>query len=217
MKKYINPILVTLLLAGTACSCKKSNSAAPKDYTASIKDKTWWGTLTYTGKTTEYYSVVFKADNSLLWSQMSGDTPGQWVLDGKALTITFTGSSVQIKANIADDDKLTGIGDNTANSEINSGQLIATPNVYLDNTTWKGSITATSQPFQMSFTSPLKVETKYEAAPFGPYIYSRSMSAAAIRFFSAAAGGTIFGVIISNNEMRGNTTLSNSEWKVIKQ
>jgi hypothetical protein len=215
MKKYLKIILVVIFYTSLLFSCKKDS--APKDYTASIKDKTWWGELAYTGKTIEYYSVHFNADNSLIWSQLSGDYSGHWALEGKAVTITFTGNSLEIKANISDDDKLVNITDNSSASEIKSGQLIITPNVYLDNTVWKGSIITTSQPFQMSFTSPLKVETKYEAAPFGPYTYSRSVSGAVIRFISAAAGGNVFDVIISNNEMRGSTDLSNSGWKLLKQ
>jgi len=216
MKKYIHVIFVTLSIACVLPGCKKSTGNPPKDYAAFINDKTWWGTLTYTGKTQEYYSVHFNAGNTLLWSQLSGDTQGQWTLDGKALTITFTGNTVEIKATISDDDKLINIGDNTPNSEITSGQLIITPNVYLDNTQWKGSFPHNSQPFLLSFKSPLQVEEKSNGT-FGPYNYVRVMSGAAIRFSSAAFGGQVFGVIISNTEMRGNITAFNYEWKIIKQ
>jgi hypothetical protein len=64
MKKHINIVLVTVLLMSFITGCKKNNTASPKDYAASIKDKTWWGQLTYTGKTQEYYSVHFNADNT---------------------------------------------------------------------------------------------------------------------------------------------------------
>ena len=132
MKKYVSTMLVILLLTVTIFSCKKSNG--PKDYNASIKDKTWWGEFAYTGQDAEYYSVHFNVDNSLTWTQWSGDYPGQWTLNGKQLTITFTGNSVEINADISDDDKLMNISDNTANSEINSGQLIVNPKISLDNT-----------------------------------------------------------------------------------
>src|SRR6266700_5670284 len=160
MKKYIRTILITLLSVSVIAGCKKST---PNDYASSIKNKTWWGQLTYTGKTSEYYSVQFGADNSLIWSQMSGDYPGNWFVEGKTITITFRDNSVQIKADISDDDKLMNITDNTGNSEINSGQLIVNPNISLENTVWKGSLVyaVTPDDYQLSFMPDSKVQSKY--------------------------------------------------------
>ena len=84
-------VLVILLVTNILLSCKKSNDSIPtpsiKDYSVSIKDKTWWGTFTINGQKAQYYSVQFNADNSLVWSQLSGDYPGKWTLDGKKLVI----------------------------------------------------------------------------------------------------------------------------------
>src|SRR6266542_4422176 len=114
MKKYISTILLTLTMVMD--SCIKSDT--PKDYAVSIKDKTWWGTITYTGKTTEYYSVHFDADSSLLWSQLSGDYAGKWRIANRQLTMTFTGINDVIKADITDDDKLENISDNASYYEV---------------------------------------------------------------------------------------------------
>src|SRR6478752_4424966 len=94
-------ITVTILL-----SCNKTDVTTPvsKDYSASIKEKSWWGEITYTGKTTEYYSVYFKADGTLLWSQLSGDYAGHWAIKDKELTMTFDANSVTIQATLTDDD-----------------------------------------------------------------------------------------------------------------
>ena len=97
MKKYIVAMLFALLSTGVLFSCKKSSTpvSTPKDYAASIKDKTWWGVMTYTGQALQYYSVHFYADNSLFWSQIDGDYLGQWTINNKQLAITFTISNVQ--------------------------------------------------------------------------------------------------------------------------
>lgn len=129
---------ITLLIMGIVVSCSKGNEPAPKDYGISIKDKTWWGQLSYTGKPLEYYSVHFKADNSLLWSQLSGDYPGQWVVNGKQLTMTFPGIGTTIKADISDDRLLDISDDNTAFA-IATGERVLNPTISLDNTIWKGS------------------------------------------------------------------------------
>jgi len=218
MKKYISIMLFAVVITGTIFSCKKSNTPGPKDYSLSVKDKTWWGALVYTGKSTEYYSVHFNADNSLTWSQMSGDYNGQWVLTGKQLTITFSGNSVEIKADISDDDKLMNITDNTANSEITNGQLIANPNISLDNTVWKGSIvySLSSTDYQITFLPGTKLQAKYLNVNYVPDDYTRSASGAVIRTFG---GGVvpIFGVIVSDKEMKGGRITTDYPWQVSKQ
>ena len=217
MKKHLYAVLVALLSMGIAFSCKKSSTPVAKNYTASVKDKTWWGMLAYTGKPREYYSVHFNTDNSLTWSQLSGDTPGQWVLDDKSLTITFTGNSVQIKAGISDDDKLVNITDNTGSSEINSGQLVEKPNQPLDNTVWKGSYFngGSQQPLQLAF-SPLAVITaNFGALPTQVQTYTRSASGAVIRFGSAMY--PFFAVVTSGNELKGGTTSTDYPLQAFKQ
>src|SRR5689334_23368726 len=135
MKKH-RIISITLVFMTILFSCGEDDPS--KDYAASIKDKTWWGTFTYTGETAQYYSVHFSADNTLVWSQLSGDYPGEWTVKGKSLTLHFTGSSAEIKADISDDDKLIAIMDTTPSYEINNGQLLQSSNVPLENTVWNG-------------------------------------------------------------------------------
>src|SRR6266511_5776183 len=108
---------------GILIGCKKSDT--PKDYAASIKDRTWWGIFTNTGKTPEYYSIHFNTDSSLLWSDLSGDYAGKWKIADRQLTMTFTAINDEIKADITDDDKLENITDNTSFYDVNSGALIA--------------------------------------------------------------------------------------------
>ena len=218
--KFIKKISLLLVITTIFFSCKKSNDAAatPKDYAASVKDKNWWGALAYTGKPAEYYTVAFKADNSLVWSQASGDTPGLWALTGKTLTITFIGNTVKITADISDDNKFANIQDNTAASEVTSGQLITTPNVYLDNTAWKGTIPVSAQSLQITFPSPLNIKMGADnSTPFGPYSYTRISSGAAIRTSIGAFGGPVFGVIISGTEMNGTFGTNNTQWKATLQ
>jgi hypothetical protein len=220
--KCLKRISLLLVITTLLFSCKKSNDAPPpKDYAASIKDKNWWGTLAYTGKTPEYYSVAFKADNSLMWSQRTSDTQGLWALNGDTITITFTGNTVQIKATISDDNKFTNIQDNTAASEITSGQLITTPNLYLDNTSWKGTIPASSQTLQLYFSSPLTVKIGADnGTPFGPYNYTRVAGGSTVRFSSAAFGGAVLGIIVSNTEMKGTMAFgatTNYQWSATLQ
>ena len=232
MKKYISIILITVILMSFMTGCKKSNSVAPKDYTPSIKDKTWWGMFTYTGKDAEYYSVHFNADNTLLWSQFSGDFTGQWTINGKALTMTFDVSKAEIKAGISDDDKLLDIKDNTGNSEINAGQLIADPNITLDNTQWDGKpiLASNLYDYLISFMPVFKVDIQetyfYPPSLYKSYLYpnntyKRSASGAVIRASyntgGAGAGSLFFAIIISGNEMRGSIKNPNNIWKATKQ
>ncbi len=112
MKKHIGIILITLLFAGVFVSCNDDDVS--KDYAASVRDKTWWGTLTNAGEGgPQYYSVHFNADNTLQWSQLAGDYDGQWILEKNNLTLTFTGLDVIVTAEISDDDTWTNITTST--------------------------------------------------------------------------------------------------------
>ena len=111
MKKYITAILITAFLVAIVTGCSKSSSPSPKDYGTLIKDKTWSGAITYTGKTTEYYSVHFNIDNTLTWAQLSGEYTGHWTLDGKKITMTFDDNSVTITADISYDKEWLNIAD----------------------------------------------------------------------------------------------------------
>jgi hypothetical protein len=211
MKKHLALIIVTLILAPIINSCKKDS--APKDYTTSIKDKTWWGTLTYAGKATEYYSVYFNTDNSLIWSQLSGDYPGQWSLSGKELTMSFPILGSEIKADVSNDNKLMNFIDNNSAVVINSGELLPNPAIPLDNTTWKGTISIGGAPYalQISFLTGLKIEVKIGNVTY-PNPYKR-----------IAAGGAFtnnkgfFGVITAATEMKGSDTNPERSWTANKQ
>ena len=231
MKKYNNILLVTVVLVSCMSGCKKSNEPAPADYTNSIKDKTWWGMFTYTGKDAEYYSVHFNADNTFLWSQFAGDFTGQWAVNGKAFTMTFDVSKATVKADISDDDKLLNITDNTSNFEINTGQLIANTNIPLDNSVWEGKpILANGlYGYMLRFTPILKVDIQetffeppstYKSYSYPNIIYKRSVSGtvfrAEVNAGGAGAGRLFFGVVISGTEMRGSEKNPNNLWKASK-
>jgi hypothetical protein len=216
MKKYITTIFTAVIVTIFLFSCKK-NSSSPKDYTASIKDKTWWGVLVYTGKTAQYYSVHFNADNTLLWSQLAGDYTGTWSINGKQVTITFSGSGIKINADISDDDQLMNIVVNTSTYKIINGQIIQNPNIPLNNTAWKGSVVSgIATNLQLSFMPGAKVELKLGNTTYPPFIYSRTPSGGAFRFDT---GGSYyyFGVIISNNEIKGSANDSEFPFQVTKQ
>jgi hypothetical protein len=158
-------------------SCNKDNTS--KDYMASIKGKTWWGMFTYTGNTSEYYSVHFNEDNSLDWSQLPGDDGGQWLLDGKHLTISLTRNNVKMQADISNDDKLENVTDNSSKYEFKSGQLIPNPKLSLANTVWKGDWGGV--PFLLTFLNDSRMKTKF-GSDEREVTYTRSSSGAAIRF-----------------------------------
>jgi hypothetical protein len=211
VKKYITIALVTLMMIAILNSCKKDSPH--KDYTASIKDKTWWGTLTYTGQAPEYYSIHFNGDNSFTWSQLLGDYNGHWVVSGRQLVMTIDLNGVEIKADISDDDNLMNITANTSYYIVNSGDRVDNPDILLDNTIWKG--TATGAPTILRFKPGLKVEAELGNNIYGSDPYKRSASGAAIKS-ELNPGYTLFIVVISANEMRGADN-SGFQWKMIKQ
>ncbi len=214
MKTRLCIILLVLLSTAISFSCKKDSTAAGKDYAASVKDKTWWGMLAYTGKPQEPYSVHFNTGNSLNWSQLPGDNPGHWALDGKALTITFDGNNLEIKADISENDELVNIKDNSTASDIISGGLIAnSSNSSLDNTTWSGTIDYPStKALQLSFKPGMQVIVNVENIPVKTYTYTRSSSNTVIRISTA-----FFGIIISSSKMKGCIDNAGYIWQLTKQ
>jgi hypothetical protein len=218
MKKHLKIMLVILLSAGSIVGCKKSSTSDSKDATQSIKDKTWWGMITYTGKTTEYYSVHFNTDNTLTWSQLSGDYTGHWIINGTELTLTFDLNTVQIKAGISDDHTLINITDNTSIYEINSGGMIIDPAIPLDNTVWKGFyISGGSQlSLQLRFSPGSVIIANYGTLADQKATYIRSSSGSVIRY---GIGGMypFFAVISSGNEIKGSSTSSAYPLQVLKQ
>jgi hypothetical protein len=218
MKTCLKILLVILLPAASIVGCKKSSTSDTNVSTQSIKDKTWWGAITYTGKTTEYYSVHFNADHTLTWSQLSGDYMGQWAVNGQKLTMTITSNGVQITANISGDNKLMNIEDNTGSYTINSGELIANPNLPLDNTVWKGFYISGATPLslQLKFSPGYAITANYGTLPDHKATYTRSSSGAVIRY---GTGGMypFFAVITSENQIKGSSTSSDYPLQAIKQ
>lgn len=220
MKKYLSIPIVTLMLTVILFSCKKDSSSSVKDYTISVKGKTWWGQLTNAGETVQYYSVYFNGDGSLLWSQRAGSYTGKWVVNNNHLTIDFITPAVQIKADISDDGILKNIVTNNL-TVVNSGKMIANPTITLDNTVWKGMLnfsSGTPAAFELTFIAGSQVKPKIGINVYGPYSYTRSVSGAVIQFTVGAY--PYFAVISSDNEMKGHwsTTVYNYFlWQTTKQ
>ncbi|MEP6726568.1 MAG: hypothetical protein ABJC98_12150 [Bacteroidota bacterium] len=212
MKKYLHIIPIIAIITGILFSCKKSNDDAPKDYSASIKDKTWWGELAYTGKTPEYYSVHFNTDNTLTWSQFQGDYTGHWALNNKQVTITFDGNTTQIKADISDDDNLVNITDNTGASEIKSGEITVNSTTTLDNTVWNGNTQVPTKALQLNFKTGLQATINLEKTPVKTYTYTKYSSNSVIRISTI-----FFGIIVSGSKMKGSIDNSVFTWQATKQ
>ncbi|MEO5564187.1 MAG: hypothetical protein ABIR18_12150 [Chitinophagaceae bacterium] len=212
MKKYISITLVALMITGIMVSCIKDPNPDRIDYTASIKDKTWWGMVTYTGKTPEYYSVHFNADNSLLWSQLSGDYPGQWIINDKQIIMNFPGIASIVKAEISDG-KLMNFSDDNNSFTINTGQLVPNPTIPLGNTVWS-MILGGLPGYEMIFTPGSKVEIRQGSLVFGPYSYKRLPSGAGIKV--DLGGSLLFGVVISEGEMKGSRVNSEIPWHAVR-
>ncbi len=221
MKKHTGIMAITLLIIGFMVSCSKENEPAPKDYGTAIKDKTWWGTFAIPGQATEHYSVHFNADSSLKWSQLSGDYNGKWSINSNKLTMDFTTLGSKIKADITDDDKLINFV-TTNSAVVNSCELIANPNIPLENTTWEGTLLfvgsgpASLTSFKISFKPGSLVDARIGSAANILYTYTRSASGGAIRLVS---GGTTkhFGVVVSGKDIKGSYLTYASPWQVTKQ
>jgi hypothetical protein len=216
MKKHISIILATLMIMGVMASCIKDPNPNRIYYYPFIKYKTWWGMLTYTGKTPEYYSVHFNADNSLVWSQLSGDYPGQWSLNDKQLTMTFPGIGSTIKAEISVDGnnaRLLNFTDNNTSFTINSGELVPNPTIPLGYTVW--SMTLGGSPgYEMIFMPDSKVIIKQGSVVSGTYNYKRLPLGAGIL---VDFGGTLFfGVVTTEGEMKGSSGTSEVPWEATR-
>jgi len=216
--KHIITLSLLFIAVTNLVSCNKTDATTPvsKDYSASIKEKSWWGEITYTGKNTEYYSVYFKADGTLLWSQLSGDYPGHWAIKDKELTMTFDANSVAIEATLTDDDYFTNISDNTNLYEVNNGAIVAISNITLDNTTRSGSLRSSpSIMLQMTFTPGGMVQVNFANSVINvPQTYKRTASGGSFRFLGSvpSIGVThIFGVVTSSGEIKGTVEKSGGD------
>jgi uncharacterized lipoprotein YehR (DUF1307 family) len=218
MKAY-SIIVLSVFLSIALSGCIKDNADTPKDYVAAISDKTWSGAITYSGDSTQYYTVHFNADKTLLWTQFSGDYLGNWALVDKQLSMTFAGNNVIVKADISDDDKLANIVvENTNAYMINSGARLVNPTMALENTDWNGSafLVVSRSPYQMSFLPGNNVQVKINNTPYLLSPYTRSASGASIRFVSPF-GIKLFGVIMSSTEINGSLAQTYNPWRTIKQ
>jgi hypothetical protein len=213
MKKYLNIALTILVLTTILFSCKKTGTPAPKDYTISIVNKNWSGSLTNNGEQIQYYSVHFNADKTFEWSQWAGDYFGVWSVDGNKITLRFTGINVIVAAEISDDNKLINITTNTLN-KVNTGQLIENIYIALDNTLWKGPeinlISGFNETLQLRFMTGTNVEINLAGTIQASHAYNRTIS-------GAIRDGRIFGVITGPNEMRGTDLSIPYHWQAIKQ
>jgi hypothetical protein len=219
MKKYSGLVTAALISIALLVSCKKSINTARKDYTASVKDRTWSGEFTYTGKVKEYYSVHFNENKTLLWSRLSGDYTGKWVVNDDVLTMTFDANTVQVKANITDDDKFFNISDNTGYYEINSGQVMTISTVPLDNTVWKGPINLGAlKTLQLGFKPGYKVEPKHDniVVGLGSYSYKALAAGGGIRI-EIGSGSFVFAIFESATEMKGSWLKADYPLVAIKQ
>ncbi len=212
MKRYGCTISMMILFMSIIPGCKKESGPPPKDYSLSINGKSWWGMLTYTGNSPEYYSVHFKSDKTLLWSQLSGDYPGQWVVNDNKLTMLFSGIGAEITAEISDDEKLMNIKDNTNSFTIDTGELLTTPDIPLVSTVWNGNITigGNLHPIQLNFVSANSVQVKIGNVMY-PNSYIRSPSGSAFRNNKG-----FFGIVTGPNELKGSDTYTNRPWSVHK-
>jgi hypothetical protein len=218
MKKNLTIARVALLSLLVLFSCKKSTTPTPKDYTSSIKNKTWWGMVTNNGRA-EYYSVHFNADNSFKWNQLAGEYDGKWTVSGKQLSLTFPALSIEIKADIGDNDRLMNFTDNNPNSIMNSGELVENPNIPLDNTLWNGSMVqvGASYTLQIIFTGGAQIGLVVNnTLPPIIGVYARSADGGSIRV-NGIAGVAFFGVLSAPGEMKGTSTFgTGNSWIVTR-
>jgi hypothetical protein len=235
MKKRLVKILLTPMLPIIFFGCKKNNSLPDTtppatNYVEIIKDKSWWGEFTYTGKDPEYYSVHFNIDSTLVWSQFSGDYNGKWAVKDNELTMHVDRGNAEIKA-IINNDKLSNITDNTGNSTIDIAHLIVRSNLPLDNTVWDATPILSNgiYGYLISFMSDLKVDIQetyfeppslYKSYLYPDNKYKRSTEGAVVRssFSSGGAGSTsvFFAIIISDSAMIGSSRNPNNQWTAVR-
>jgi hypothetical protein len=221
---FLKTTLIVFLLITFLSDCKKESTPA-KDYSTSVKDKTWWGEFTYAGKTKEYYSLYFKADGTFTWSQLLGDYAGTWKLVGNKLTASFTDSKLDMTATITDDNTFTSITYPANVATISSGYLVANPGIALENTVWNGSLyngVATGLlGIQLKFLPAIKVEvitTNTNGDTFLNYnsFYSRPINGGWVRF-KVDNNSSYFGIITSAIEIKGSRSFSDYPFQVTKQ
>jgi hypothetical protein len=218
MKKFVSVLVIIAWSCIIFTSCKKSNDSSNNGNTSSaVSDKTWWGMFTYPGDTTEYYSVHFNADSTMLWNQMLGEYGGKWTLSGNHLSMNFT-NGVIITADITGGNKLSAFKVNNT-SIINSGELLASPYTQsLDGTKWRGAFydkIGSDYPMGMEFKSGNQVDITIDGMATETFSYVRSGSGVTIR---AKNGSEVwFGLLMSDTTINGTVDKAENKWVMTKQ
>ena len=212
MRNNIRVILFTIVSTIMLFGCNEDDPT--KDYAASIRNKTWWGTLTNTGEAAQYYSVHFDTDGGLVWSQLSGDYGGKWVVEKNKVTLTFSAINVIVTGEISENDTLMNITTNTLN-KVNSGKLGPNPMTVWENTLWKGMLWASNEPgfsykikfLQILFTPNLKYSISMPALGASDFSYEQSPSGGFFRIKKLESfHPEFFGILVSDREIKGNTS-----------
>jgi hypothetical protein len=223
MKKLTDQLIIPMALIMLLFSCKKEDSPAPeapRDYSTAFKNTNWAGEITYTNDSVQYYSIRFKEDKTLVWSQFSGDYPGNWGITGKQLTMTFDASNAIVRADVGDDDRFSNIVvSNTGSYIVNSGWQVKNTLIALEGTLWLGScyISTALYPFEISFLPGSKLELKLNGFVKPLTNYTVSPAGAFIRYNSGSGAIKNFGVLVSPTEIKGSTGGATNPWRISKQ
>jgi hypothetical protein len=225
---FFIPLILIFLFFISGCS--KTNNAtpsaptstppapAPTDYNTVIREKTWWGNLTNPGEKSQFYSVHFNADQSLVWNQASGEYFGSWSLDGNHLVLNFPSISVVVKADIAKDSTLTNITCSNT-STINSGKMLGLTSKPLVGTTWIGTYLEgkTSRVFRLFFKDAVNVEIMLDGVP---EIYQYVVTTSGVVFRTNVKPGyahLFFGLNNKDGQWVGTDLTPDNTWTVTKQ
>jgi hypothetical protein len=228
---FLSPILLFLFFI---TGCSKSNGTtpppapapapaapappapAPTDYSTFIKEKTWWGNLTNPGEKSQFYSVHFNADLSLVWNQASGEYFGSWALDGNHLVVIFTTIAVTVRADIAKDSTLTNITCSNT-STINSGKMLGLTSKPLIGTTWSGTYSdgKTLRPFALYFDDAVDVNVILNNIP-NTYHYVVTTSGVVFRTTNIPGSHALFGLNNKDGQWVGTDLTPDNTWTVIK-
>jgi hypothetical protein len=223
MKKLTDQLIIPMALIMLLFSCKKEDSPAPeapRDYSTAFKNTNWAGEITYTNDSVQYYSIRFKEDKTLVWSQFFGDYPGNWGVTGKQLTMTFNANSAIIRADIGDDDRFSNITvSNTGAYIVNSGWQVKDTITALEGTKWLGScyISTARYPFATSFLPGPKLELTINGFVKPLTNYTISASGAFIRYNWGISAIPSFGVLVSASEIKGSMGGPSNPWRLSKQ
>ena len=92
MKTYLQ--LTGLALAIILSGCSKNKDKNRNTFADNFRDQTWSGLVQYkTISRADPYTILFRRDNTFIWTDRSGQTPGNYSLNetDKKITLNFTG------------------------------------------------------------------------------------------------------------------------------